>query len=116
MSEVTLNGSPERPLCEAVKEKPGSSWRPEDVRDVRAMGYLSRKTVKGVEPAQEKKCAAVDKAGRSWRSEERFDIRHGQAEFVVCPAGFPSYFGPVFPFPAFWNSNVYTVPLYVERM
>ena len=26
-----------------------------------------------------KKCAAVNKAERSWRSEERFDIRHGDA-------------------------------------
>ena len=62
-----------------------------------------------------KKCAAVSNAGRSWRSEEHFDIRRGDAEFGVCPAGFQSCFGPVFPhyapFPTFWNDNVYPVPV-----
>ena len=43
------------------------------------------------------KFVEVIKAERSWRSEECFDIRHGDAEFEVCPAGFWSCFGPVFP-------------------
>lgn len=42
------------------------------------------------------KCVAVNIAERSWRSEEHFDIRLGKAEFRVCPAGFWSYFSPVF--------------------
>jgi hypothetical protein len=30
---------------------------------------------------------------KSWRSEDCFDIRHGDAEFKDCPAGFLSCFG-----------------------
>jgi len=45
-----------------------------------------------------------------------FDIRHGDAEFGVCPAGFWSYLGPAFPhcvpFPPIWDIN--PVPRYVE--
>ena len=33
------------------------------------------------------------KMKREWRSENYFDIRHEDAEFGVCPAGFLSYFG-----------------------
>jgi len=46
-----------------------------------------------------------------------FIIRHGDAEFGVCPVGFWSCFGPLFPyyvpFPSFWNGNVYPVSLYI---
>ena len=54
------------------------------------------------------------------RAEEHFDIRHGVAEFGVCPAGSRSCFGPVFPHYAPFcmvirNGNVYPVPLYVRR-
>jgi hypothetical protein len=35
-----------------------------------------------------KKCVADKEAERSWRSEDHFDTRHGNAEFGVCPAGF----------------------------
>ena len=31
------------PMCEAMKAKPGLPWRPEDVGDDRAMGYLPKK-------------------------------------------------------------------------
>jgi hypothetical protein len=48
------------------------------------MGYLPRKAANGVEPTQEKELFAVNKAERSWKSEEHFDIRHGDAEFKVC--------------------------------
>ena len=41
---------------------------------------------------EKEKCVAVCKAGKVWRSEEHFNIRHGNAEFRVCPAGFGSYF------------------------
>ncbi|CAO2632051.1 hypothetical protein LEMLEM_LOCUS21610, partial [Lemmus lemmus] len=37
------------------------------------------------------------------------DIRHGDVEFGICPAGFPSCFDPIFPhhvfFPTFWNEK-----------
>ena len=60
---------------------------------------------------------AVNKAECNWRSEERFDIRHGDTEFGACPDDFQSCFAPGFPhyapFPAFWNGNIYPVPLYV---
>ena len=42
----------------------------------------SRKLLKG-----RKKCAAVNEAERSWRSEEHFDIRHADAELVVYSTG-----------------------------
>jgi hypothetical protein len=54
------------------------------------------------------------------RSEKCFDIRHGDSEFEVCPAGFWIWFGPVFshyvPFLPFWNDNVYPGQLYVGSM
>lgn len=117
MSGVSLNGGPERPLCEDVK-KPGLPWRTQDVRDARGMGYLLRRAAnREWSQPKRKKCVAVNKAKRGWRSEEGFDIRHGDAEFVVYPTGFQSCFGPIFPhhvpFPTFWNDNVCPVPLYV---
>ena len=35
-----------------------------------------------------KKCVVVNKAIWNYRSEEHFDIRHGDAEFGICPAVF----------------------------
>ena len=43
-----------------------------------------------------KKCVGGNKAKRSWRSEESFDIRHEDAEFGVCPAGFQLYLNQYF--------------------
>ena len=57
--------------------------------------------------SKRKKYVAVNKAERNWRSEEHFDIRHGDTEFGVCPAGLAFWFcfGLVFlyyaPFPTF---------------
>jgi hypothetical protein len=61
-------------------------------------GYLLRKAAnkKWKQPIR-KKCVAVNKAEKSWRSEEHFDIGHGDAESGVCPTSFQSCFGPVFP-------------------
>lgn len=107
---------------QAVKVKPGLPWRPQDVGDSRALGYLLRKAAdrEWSQPKREK-CLVVNKSERNWRSEECFDIRHGDIAFGVCPAGFLlSFFGLVFPhyapFPMFWNSNVYPVPLYDGSM
>ena len=45
------------------------------------------------------------------------EIRHRATEFGVCPAGFWSCFGPVFPhyahFPQFWNGDIDSVPMEV---
>lgn len=71
-----------------------------------------------MKPAQEK--VVVNKAERSWRAEEHFDLRHGDAEFGDGPAGFRFCFGPVFPrsapFLLFWNGNIYYVSLSVGSM
>ena len=62
----------------------------------------------------------INKAEGTWRPEEHFDIRYGDAEFGVCPASFQSCFALAFPgsvsFPPFWNGNVYSVPLCVGGM
>ena len=60
------------------------------------MRYLLKK-VANREWNQPKNFVAVNKDKKNWRSEAHFDIRHGDAEFGVCPAGFQSCFGPVFP-------------------
>ena len=92
---VSLHGGLEWPLCEAVKAKPGLSWRPQNIEDDRAMGYLPRKVAnREWNQPKRKKCAAVNKAERIWRPEMCFDIRHEDSEFGVCPACFWSFFGP----------------------
>ena len=109
------------PLCEAVKENPGFHWRPQDVRDARVMGQLPRRAADWVwSQPKRKKDVPVKKAERTWRSEEHFDIRHGDAEFGICPAAFWHCFVPILPhyalFPPFQNGNVYSVFLYVGSM
>ena len=91
MSGVSLHGGLKRVWCEAVKVKPGLPWRPQNVGDATAIGYLLRGAAnKELNQPKRKKCVAVNKDERSWRSKEHFDIRHGDAEFGVCPAGFQS--------------------------
>ena len=95
---LSLNWIRERLLCKAVKLKPGMLWRSQDVGDARDMVYLTRKTADGEwKQLKRKKSVAGTKAERSWRSEKGFDIRHGDAEFGVCPVGFGFCFGSVFP-------------------
>lgn len=57
------------------------------------MGYLLGKAANGVwkEPKR-KTCVAVNKDKRTWRPKERFNIRHGGAEFGVCATDFLSCF------------------------
>lgn len=57
--------------------------------------------------SKRKKCVVVNKTVRSWRSKEYFDIRHGDTEFGVYPAGFWSCFGPVFPYYASFRNGQY---------
>jgi hypothetical protein len=72
------------------------------------MGYLPKEAANREWNQPMKK--AVNNAESSWRSKEHFDIRHGDAEFGVCPADFWSCFGSVFshyvPFHTSWNSNI----------
>lgn len=49
------------------------------------MGYLPRKAAtRECNQPKRKKFVAVNKAERSWRAEEHFDIKHGDAELGVC--------------------------------
>lgn len=82
MSGVSLHGGLERLLQEAVKVKPGFQWRPQNVGDARVTEYLPGKATSRREYVED------NKAERSWRSEEHFDIRQGDAEFGVYPACF----------------------------
>jgi hypothetical protein len=61
------------------------------------MGSLLRRAANEWNQPERKKGVAVNKAERSWRSEDRVDIRRGDAEFVVGPAGSWSCLGSVFP-------------------
>ena len=40
-----------------------------------------------INQTKRKKCVVVNNPKGSWRSEECFDIRHGDAEYGVCPIG-----------------------------
>ena len=66
-----------------------SLWRYQDVKDSRDMGNLPRTVSnrKWIQPKR-KNYVVVNKDERRCRSEECFDIRHGDAEFEVRPAGF----------------------------
>ena len=51
----------------------------------------------------------MTKAERSWRPEEHFDIRHGDAEFGDCLAGFGLPSVQYFLMITFTNNKVYPV-------
>ena len=96
---MSLQGDQERPLNEGMKVKLGLPWRPREVRDARALGYLRRRGAnRERNQSKGKKCAAVNKVERNWTSEECFDITHQNAEFGDFSAGFLFGFGPVFPY------------------
>ena len=80
------------PKQEAVTLK--LPWRLKDVKDARAMGYMLRKAANrsGTSPGESSLLQST-KMKKEWRSEDRFDISHGDAEFGVCPAGFLPCFG-----------------------
>jgi hypothetical protein len=51
------------------------------------MGYLPGRAANRVwNQSKREKCVADNKAENSWRSEEHFDNRRGDAEFGDCPA------------------------------
>ena len=123
MCQRSLNGGlVERPLHEAVKLKPGLPWKTQGVRDVRVWDTCRRELLmgSGTSPRERSVLHAVNKGKHGWGPEELFDIRHKNTEVRVCPTGFLSCFGLVFPiyapFPALRNGNAYPVPLYVRSM
>lgn len=79
MSGVSLHEGIKMPWCEVDT---WIMWRPQNIGDAKAMRYFLRKPAKsGWNQPKKKKCTAVNKAERSLRSEEHFDIRHGDSEF-----------------------------------
>ena len=94
-------------------------WRFQDVRDIRAIGYLLRRAAnREQKQPREKKYCIVNTTEWNWRSEESFDIPHGDAEFGSCPAeiglALVQYFLTMLAHsPMFWNGNVCTVPLFI---
>lgn len=82
--------SPQRPLCEALKVKPGLWWTPHHVRDARSLRYLPR-TVAYREFNQPKR--VVCDRQQSKRTEPSKHIEIKILDIIVCPAGILSYFG-----------------------
>ena len=87
--------------------KPGFHGKPQDVEDARYRGYLPRRATNWLwNQPKKQKCVAVNKCKWSWRSEDHFNIRRGDAEHGVCPANFLYCLSPVFPhyapFSPFW--------------
>jgi hypothetical protein len=69
-------------------------WRLKAIKDARAMGYVLRKAAnREWNQPRRKQLLQSTKMKKEWRSEDRFDISHGDAEFGVYPAGFLSFFG-----------------------
>lgn len=93
-------------LCEAMKVKPGLCWRPQDIEMPELWDATKESCRLGVEPCpREREVCCSQQTESSWRSEEHFDIRHGDGEFGGFPTGFLPCFGPEFsyyaPFPPF---------------
>ena len=77
----------------------GETWialETPNVGVVRIVRYLQKKATYMSGTIPRERSVAVSKAKMSYRSEEHFDIRHGDVEFGVFPAGFWSCFGSVF--------------------
>lgn len=88
MSGVSLHGGLERPLCKAMKVKPGLPWRPQNVGDDRAVGYFQRRdSNRGISP-WERGVLQPTKMKGAGGLKSTFDIKHGDTEFGVCPATF----------------------------
>ena len=109
MSGMSLNRDLERALCEAVKAKHGSSWRPQDVEGVRAMGYLLRKAVnRGWNQHKRKKCIAINKAEKvgdlKTTLPSDMEIKSLEISQLILVL-----FGPVCSNSQIWNGNVYPV-------
>jgi len=71
-----------------VKVNPRLPWRAQDVGDSRLVRYPRKVNNTEWNQPKKKKYVGVNKVKRSWRSKGCFDIRHEDAEFGVCPAGF----------------------------
>ena len=82
-----LHGVPERPLCEAVKVKPGLHQSPQDVGNVRAVRHWPRRALdREWNQAKKEKCAVGSQAEGVGPSKST-DIRHKAIGFGVLFAG-----------------------------
>ena len=81
--------------------KPGLPWRTQDVRNVKGHGIPAKRAAnrEWIQPKR-KKCAVDNKAGQSWRSEERFDMEMQSLVFVQLVFSLDSiqYFLTILPF------------------
>lgn len=92
MSGVSLHGGLERPLCKAMKVKPGLPWRPQNVGDDRAVGYFQRRDPnRGISP-WERGVLQPTKLKGAGGLKSTFDIRRGDTEFGVSQLFFGSVF------------------------
>ena len=63
--EISLWEGPERSLYEVLKVKSGFYWSPQDVEDVRVMGYLATEAAnREWNQAKRKKCVQLTKLRR----------------------------------------------------
>lgn len=86
-----LHGNSEKPFPEVVNVNSGLCWRLPDVGDASTLGYLPRTAIgRAWNPHTGEEGATVKKSGRTRRSEEPFDCRHGNAGFGVFPVRFHS--------------------------
>jgi hypothetical protein len=65
---ASLHGCPERPLCEAVKVKPGWPWRLQDVGDGRVVGCQPRKAANREWNQREVCCSQQRGSQEIWRA------------------------------------------------
>ena len=103
MSGVSLHGGLERPLCEAVRRSLECLGDPK-ILEMLGLGDACQEkllTGSGSSP-RGRSMLSVDKDERSWRSEECFDIRHGDMEvefaLLAFSFGLAQYFITILPF------------------
>jgi len=102
-----LHGNPERPLCEAIKVKPGFYWRPQAVGYDRVIGNLPKRAADKVwnQPKRKNMLQSTKLKGiGDLKSVLTLDMGH---RVWNLPAGFRFCFGSVFPhyapFPIFFG-------------
>jgi hypothetical protein len=85
VSRVSLYGGLELPLCEVMNVKLDCLGDPKMLEMAEPWDTKPRKAAyRDWNQPKSKNFVAVNKAESSWRSEEHYGIRHGDAEFGVC--------------------------------
>lgn len=116
-SGVSQRGVPERPLWEAVKVTMWLPWRPQDVRDARAMEFLPKRAAnRDWNQPKKKKCMQSIKLNRvgDLKRISTLDMEMQSSEFVqlVFSLALIKYFPIMVPSLGF-EGDEYLVPLYV---